>query len=453
MPKYRFLSILSTGTIQHGEIDALSPEDAMRELEERGLERVSVEMIPIDGGVPFVPTPRPPAPVPTRSPAPSPRPTPVRPVGAPSRRQSIAAWWRNVVAQIPVPWRRISLETLCAFFREICALSQAGIQVGNAFETLGKQLDPRDPLTPVVSEILVRLRNGEDLSGAMERFPSVFSPQALAMIGAGEASGDLATALERVAASYESKLRLLRSVVGSLSYPVLVLVFSVGIVLALLQFALPPFLQIFETQKIPLPPITQGFLTLFAFASSRQFLALLVMGGIGLAVAGRSFLRDPENRRKIEQVLFSLPGLGRLFAMVVAGRFCQVMGELYGSGIGLIRSLHCTAPTTGSLLVQDALQEVSGHVMGGEPLSRALEESRLFPSLVTMIVTVGEQTGKLDVVLAKASRFYDQEIALALRSVERLIEPVVLLMLGILMGIFILVFFLPIYSAIGSFPG
>lgn len=291
------------------------------------------------------------------------------------------------------------------------------------------------------------------LSQAFAQFPKVFTSQTIAIIAAAETGGILQETLERLADSHEARWRQNRSIQSALVYPVLIFFCSAAIVIALLVWVVPAFIGIFHSLKVPVPPLTQLFLSLVQVFSTPRVLLLVLAGGVLAFVLGKQYLTLAETQKVLERLGFRTPGIGRFLRAVVAGQFCQMLADFFRSGVGIIRGIQYASAGIGSVLLKEELEGIVARVAAGEPLSNAVRESPFFPPLVSHLIGVGESTGQLEELLLKGSRYFQEDVLLTLEQLQRLLEPAILFCLGVAVAIFLLVVFLPIYAIIGGIGG
>lgn len=348
--------------------------------------------------------------------------------------------------------KKVSIKTMAVFFLELSIMVQNGIPVEKSLLVIKEQLKPQQILYSIIETLLLSIRSGNTLSVAMCKYPDIFSPHAVAIIAAGEVSGSLTNAFNRLALSCEAKMRIENSIKQAVTYPLFILILSIGVVALLCFFALPPFVKLFHDLNTPVPPLTQAFLHIISFISRTDSIFFFFIASISLPVYIRTLIiNNSDFRKKIESLLLSIPRVKFFLMRLFAERFCQTLGETLESGIPLIKCLQNAVAVTGSLVMKDKLEEIVLQVTQGVPLSTAALESKMFPRIVCQMISIGESTGNLPYLMQKASRYFEEEINHALSSIQHIIEPVILLFLGILMVAFMLIFFVPIYTAINAF--
>lgn len=352
---------------------------------------------------------------------------------------------------VPPDRIRVSKRTLNIFFLALTVTTKAGIPLVRALEAIKKQFIQTDRFGLIVQELLILISKGHTISSAMAKFPNAFSSHARTIVSAGEAGGDLQNTFSRLASSYESQARMEDFIKNALSYPLLVFLFSIGIVAGLCKFALPPFLDLFKGLAIPMPPLTTLFLKFISIISRIEFTIMFGLLLISAVIYARKQFELPEIRKKIELLFLHIPIIKTFFRALAANKFCQTLGELYASGVPLLKCLQSASAITGSCLLQENLQYISVKVIQGELLSQAVRETELFPRLVSQMIYIGETTGNMSFLLLKAAVYFQQEVATTAERVKQLIEPFILIFLGIVVALFVLIFFVPIYAALSQF--
>lgn len=346
---------------------------------------------------------------------------------------------------------KFSFHDQMVFFYQLATLTKAGVPLVYALKSVTSSTSSESDFKehPLANILAKELINGNSLSYALSKFPNFFAAHIIAMVHVGEEGGTLHKMLERIAKSYEAKDRLSRSIKASLFYPAMVLLFSVLILIGLCQFVLPVFIEIFTAQNIPLPPVTQFFLKMLSFSTSRWFLVFLIVMFVFTVGWFKIYIKIPENRKQFEYLLWKIPGLNRLMAVIGALQFCHILSNLVGGGLGIIKSLKLTSKTLYSLVLQEEVDEIIHLITNGSSISEALMQNERFPRLVGTMLMVAEKTGSFAPALQKGTSYFILEVETAMETIQSLITPIVLGILGILVAVFILIFFVPIYTALG----
>jgi len=347
---------------------------------------------------------------------------------------------------------RVRLRELAVFTRQLATMISAGIPILESVEVLSEQAE--DPgFRSVLQDIAEQVRAGTDLSEAMSRHPDVFKDLYINMIRAGEASGQIDEILNRLAEYLEETDALRREIKSAMTYPAVSLVMIVGIAIVLLVFVIPRFKKIFDAIKqqakcfeLPLP-------TKMLFAVSdfvREKTVIWVPALIGLVIAIVLATRGGKGSYFKDYLMLKLPVLGPLIHKVALSRFARTFATLLQSGVPILATLDIVATTTGNKVLEKATSEASRNIQEGEPLAVPLAKSGVFPRMVTRMVMIGERTGALETLLSKISDFYDSEVKATVKQLTSLIEPIMIMLMGIVVGGVVMAVFLPIFKMAGA---
>ncbi len=357
--------------------------------------------------------------------------------------------WKTFRA-IAQRFERVSLYALAIFTRQFAVLFNSGISTVRGLEGLGRQsLNSR--LTRVIQSVYDDLRGGYSLAKAMARHPDVFSPVYIAMVKAGEMSGAMGEILDRLATFLERELTLQKKVVAATTYPAVVFVACALVTFILVTYVFPTFVELFEGIDVQLPLITRSLIWITNTARNPLIVLPLVAGtGAGVYMLGQYF-RTPLGRRQRDGALLDLPLAGALVKKVALSRFCRTLGTLLGSGVPMVHALEIVGKAAGNEVISDIIQEVQMGLKAGMRLSQPLKEYRIFPPMLSQMVAIGEETGNLPQMLNKLADFYDLEVEHALEGLTAMLEPVMILFMGIGVGYVLLAVFIPVYDLVGQF--
>ena len=341
--------------------------------------------------------------------------------------------------------KAVAPRNLALFTRQLAVMTGAGLPLVECLDILGRQeADPR--LRATIVQVRVHVEGGESLATAMARYPVTFDALYTNMIAAGEAGGVLDGILKRLAAYIEATVRIRARVKSALTYPVAVVVISAIVVAAILWKVVPTFTSLFEGLGAVLPLPTRIVIA----ASDGVAVAgpLLLLGAAAGALATRRFYGTPRGRRLVDGAALRLPAVGSILRKVQVARFCRTLGTLLSSGVPILDGLEITARTSGNAVIADAVLAARGSIEAGESVAGPLEQTRVFPAMATRMISVGEATGALDAMLEKVARFYDEEVALAVGSLLTLLEPVMIAVLGLVVGGIVFAMYMPIFDLI-----
>ncbi len=347
-------------------------------------------------------------------------------------------------------FERVSLYALAIFTRQFAVLFNSGISTVRGLEGLGRQsLNAR--LTRAIQAVYDDIRGGYSLAKAMARHPDVFSPVYISMVKAGEMSGAMGEILDRLATFLERELTLQKKVAAATTYPAVVFVACVTVTFILVTYVFPTFIDLFEGIDVRLPWITRSLI--WITSTIRNPLVMLpILAAIGAGVYSvLQYFKTPWGRRQRDRLLLDLPVLGVLMKKVALSRFCRTLGTLLGSGVPMVHALEIVSKAAGNDVISDVIEEVQMGLKAGMRLSQPLKEYRLFPPMLAQMVAIGEETGNLPLMLNKLADFYDLEVEHSLEALTAMLEPVMILFMGIAVGYVLLAVFIPVYDLVGQF--
>lgn len=337
--------------------------------------------------------------------------------------------------------RKPKKDELVVFTRQLSTMVSAGIPLLECLEILAEQAATPNfhaTLKGVVEEV----RTGKDLSRAMEKYPRVFVPLYISMVRAAEVSGQLDVILVRLAEYLEAAAHLRREIKSAMTYPVISLFLVIGIASFLLIGIVPQFKPIFDGLEIELPAITQ-FVMGVAFWF-RDFWYIVFGGMIGLFFAFGAFKKTEYGARLMDSFMIKVPVFGPLFHKVALARFSRTFSTLIKSGVPILAAMEIVAETAGNRVLSEAVIKAQDSVRQGDTLSEPLGRSGAFPPMVTKMIGIGEKSGALESLLEKIAVFYDQQVTAAVKSLTSMIEPILISVMGFLVGAIVLAVFLPI---------
>jgi len=344
-------------------------------------------------------------------------------------------------------FQRVKLRELVLFSRQFATMIDAGLSVVKCLDILQQQC--KDPLLrEVIAATKHDVAAGASLTEAISKHPRVFSPLYVNMIRSAEVGGILDRVLDRLATFLEKEQEVRNKVKSAMMYPSMVLMFAIMMLMALLFFVLPKFKEIFESMEMKLPPTTKFLMGFSGFATRHWY--VFAVAGVALVIAYKAFARTDAGRYQIDALKLKIPLLGELALKTSVSRFARTFGTLVASGVPVLRALEIVADTAGNRLVCEAVNRARASVKEGEKISAPLYASRIFPVMVTQMISVGEETGRLDHMLTKVSDFYDDEVEATLKGLTSLIEPLMIVGLGGIVGFIAVSVISPIYQLVGS---
>ncbi len=343
--------------------------------------------------------------------------------------------------------QRVKLRDLVMFSRQFATMIDAGLSVVKCLDILQKQT--RNPkMKDVIGEVKRDVGGGMSLTEALQKHPRIFNPLYVNMMRSAEAGGILDQVLDRLSTFLEKEQETRNKIKSAMTYPAVVFCFAVLMLIALLFFVLPKFKGIFETMGLELPLTTRLMLNSSEYLRSYWYVALVALAG-GLVLA-KLLARTEKGRYAIDAGKLRLPVFGDLIMKTSVSRFARTFGTLISSGVPVLRALEIVADTAGNRVISETVVQARSSIKEGEKISTPLFGSKIFPVMVTQMIAVGEETGRLDQMLVKVSNFYDEEVDATLKSLTSLIEPLMIVGLGLIVGFIAVSVISPIYSLVGS---
>jgi type IV pilus assembly protein PilC len=340
--------------------------------------------------------------------------------------------------------KKIKPKSLQVFSRQFATMVEAGLNVVTALVILEEQTEDKK-LARVVGDLRADVEGGLLLSEAMARHPRVFSRLFVSMVEAGEAAGILDVVLDRVAFQIEKETRIKRRVKGAMMYPLMVMGFATLVLIGMLLFLVPIFENIFATLGGELPFLTQIVVKASDILRSYYFIVFPVWGG--LIYGFFRFKKTERGRRMWDAFRMRIPfGVGAIVTKVGMARFSRTLSTLVAAGVDIIRSLEITGSTAGNSLIEDATALIRERVHQGVPIAIPIEEAAVFPPMVSQMVRVGEETGELEKMLGKIADFYEDEVDSSIATLTSVIEPLMMIGVGMVVGIIIISMYMPMFK-------
>ena len=338
---------------------------------------------------------------------------------------------------------RVKADQLVIFSRQLATMVDSGIPISASLDVLAEQMEDRG-FRQTLKKIRDDIEAGASLSEAMSRHPKVFAEFFVNMVRAGESSGRLDEILDRVASYLEKSSALQRKVKASLFYPAFVSFLAFAITTFLIVVIVPKFKEIFASLGGQLPLPTLMLLGLSEFMG--HYLVYEVIAAIAVVVAFRVYINTPSGRMWFDHTTLRVPVIGKLMQKVVIARFSRTLATLVRSGVPILGSLEIVAKTAGNKVVEKAVMAARSSIKEGENIADPLATSKVFPAMVTRMISVGEKTGELEKMLTKIADFYENEVDAAVTAMTSLIEPLVIAILGVVIGGIVVALFLPIFK-------
>lgn len=341
----------------------------------------------------------------------------------------------------------VGTRDIVIFTRQFATMINSGLPLVQSLDILGEQTE-NPALRKTIQETLYDVESGHTLADAMGKHPKVFTELFVNMVAAGEAGGILDTILLRLATFLEKNDALVRKIKGAMVYPAVIFSVAGGAIVILLIFVIPTFQSMFESAGIPLPLPTRIVIGMSAFLQAWWWAC--GAGVVGAVVGIKQFYATSQGQLLIDKLLLSLPILGDMQRKAAVARFTRTLGTLVSSGVSILEGLEITAKTAGNRVIHDAVMGSRASIAGGETIAGPLKESGVFPPMVVQMINVGEQTGGLDEMLTKIADFYDEEVDAAVETLLSAMEPIMIVVLGVVVGGMIVAMYLPIFDMINA---
>ncbi|MGI8497145.1 MAG: type II secretion system F family protein [Gemmatimonadaceae bacterium] len=343
--------------------------------------------------------------------------------------------------------KRIKTRDVVIFTRQFSTMINAGLPLVQSLDILSKQSESK-ALQEVTRQVVYDVESGNTVADALRKHPKAFSELYVNMVAAGEAGGIPDTILMRLAAFLEKNDALMGKVRSAMVYPSVILGVALIAIVTLLIFVIPVFETMFASVSLALPLPTRIVIGISKFLKSYWWLCGIVIYG---AIFGlKRYYVTPAGRLNIDRFMLKLPVLGDMLRKSAVSRFTRTLGTLISSGVSILDGLEITAKTSGNRVIHDAIMESRASIAGGDTISAPLAKSAVFPPMVISMIAVGEQTGGLDEMLSKIADFYDTEVDAAVSSLLSLMEPVMMVFLGAVVGGMVVAMYLPIFDMINA---
>src|SRR5215469_10067149 len=369
------------------------------------------------------------------------------------REQVILTSAREKGREISLPKigrEKVKHKDLALFTRQFSVMLDAGLPLVQCLEILGQQQDNK-VFQKVIFQTRADVESGMTLADAMSKHPRVFESLYTNMVAAGETGGILDIILQRLSTYLEKMVKLKSDVKSALIYPVAVVVISIIVISVIMIVVIPAFKNIFEGLLGPgerLPWLTEVVVSISHFMATYWWLIGLFWGVVVFAL--KMYYKTENGHRNIDRLLLKLPIFGAILKKIAVARFSRTLSTLLSSGVPILESLDITARTAGNVIVSDAIMKVRAAIEQGQTFVEPLKASQVFPIMVSQMIGVGEQTGALDAMLSKIADFYEQEVDAAIANLLSMMEPAMILFLGVSIGTIVIAMYLPLFTLIGK---
>lgn len=342
---------------------------------------------------------------------------------------------------------KINVKEITLFSRQFATLIEAGIPISRSLYILTQNTRNKQ-FAKILNNIRTQIEQGTSLSVALSKYDKIFPPIYIDMVASGEVSGALHEVLDRLASYMENEKSIKSKVKSAFIYPTIVLVVAIAVVFLMLIYVIPKFIPIFEDMGEQLPLPTRMLLNLSEFMQTSWW--MLIVGFLVMLIAIGIYRQTPMGRKQTDILKLKIPIIGDVISKSAIARFCRTLETLQRSGVPLIQSLGIVGKTSGNYVIQRAVENSITSLENGEGISAPLAESGAFPVLVTQMISIGEETGELEQILTKIADFYEEEVGIAVATMTSLIEPIITVFLGVLIGFIAVAIIMPMYEMMGN---
>jgi type IV pilus assembly protein PilC len=360
------------------------------------------------------------------------------------RRQGIAASKVKKESQLFKSEGRVNAEDIAIFARQLATMLTAGIPMVQAFEIIGVGHD-KPAMQKLVLSIKSDIETGNALNQALAKQPLYFDDLFVNLVEAGEHAGALETVLEKIATYKEKTEALKKKIKKALFYPAAVLAVAIIVTVVLLIFVIPQFESLFKGFGADLPAFTQMVVNMSRWMQSKGWLLLIIVGGAAFTF-GYFYKRSRAMRQFIDRMSLQIPVIGPILKKAAIARFARTLATMFGAGVPLVEAMKSVSGATGNIVYQDAVLRMRDEISTGMRMQRAMENTGLFPNMVVQMIAVGEESGSLDEMAAKVADFYEADVDAAVDGLSSLLEPLIMVILGVLVGGLVIAMYLPIFK-------
>ena len=342
----------------------------------------------------------------------------------------------------------VTPKDIAIFTRQFSVMIDAGVPLMQCLEILG-EMQENKKFAAAVKGVKSEVEQGNSLAASMKNYPKVFDGLYTNMVAAGEAGGILDTIFQRLSIYIEKNVKLKAAVKSASVYPIAIVIIASGVITLILIFVVPAFTTLFESMNAVLPLPTRIVIGFSKFLGSAY--GILIAVGLGvLGAVVKAYYATTKGRYNIDGLLLKIPIFGSLLQKIAVARFTQTMATLIASGVPILDCLEITAGTSGNAVVEEAIRKVKGSIEEGNTIAAPLKESPVFPSMVVSMIAVGEAAGALEVMLSKIAAFYEEEVDTAVGDIMTAMEPMIMAILGVVVGGIVISMYMPIFSLVSQ---
>lgn len=338
---------------------------------------------------------------------------------------------------------KIKIKDIAIFCRQLYTMLNAGVTIINGLDVLWQQAENKK-LKHVIGEVYEEIQKGLTFSEALKSHKNIFPELLINMVEAGEISGNLDIIMDRMADHYEKEFKMSNKIKGAMVYPIILSIVSVVVVVFLITFVMPAFIEMFEEGSVLLP-IPTRILLLFSDIL-QQYWYLFIVGLIIIVIGVRQVLKVKKGKFLVDRIKFKFPIIREITEKVTISRFTRTLSTLSASGVPLLQSLEIVANVVGNRVVEDRLDKAKEEIKKGVSLSNTVKDINIFPPMVTSMIEVGEETGSLEEILEKTAAFYDDELEAVLQRLTTMIEPLIIIVMSLIIGFIVVAMLLPMFG-------
>jgi type IV pilus assembly protein PilC len=348
--------------------------------------------------------------------------------------------------------KKVKLKDKSIFCRQFATMINAGVSLVRCLSVLEAQT-VNSRLKTVIRDVQNRVEAGETLSRALLHHNNIFDNLFVGLVRAGEVGGVLDETLERLSQFLEGDLRLKQKIKAAMTYPVLVMIVAFIIVTGLVTFIVPKFIDIFKDFKVEMPVMTQILISTSKFMTSKEGILILCVGIPMAMFAFRKFIKTKFGKRLFDKYKMKVPVFGKLSHNIAVARFSRTLATLLTSGVPILQAMETVAHAIDNETFTDVIMAARARIREGDPIGEPLEKSGMFPPMVIQMISIGEETGALDQMLGKVADFYETEVEMQLQSLAAALEPLMIVVLGCIVGFIVIALFMPLIAIVASLSG
>jgi type IV pilus assembly protein PilC len=360
----------------------------------------------------------------------------------------ITTMGRELKITLPFMKGRVKKKSLAIFTRQLATMIDAGLPLVQSLEILAKQ-EPSETFQEIIRSIKNEVESGATLAAALQKHPRVFDNMYVNLVVAAEEAGTLDVILGRLASHIEKMEALKKKIKSAMVYPIMIVTVAIGVTIVLMVFVVPVFEKLFAGMGSALPLPTQIVVSISRIFKS--YLPIVIGLSVAAAIALNRYYKSEQGRRKVDGLLLKTPIFGELIRKVAVSRFARTLATLVTSGVPILEALNIVAGASGNKVVEEAILKGRTSIAEGQTIAEPLTESGVFPMMVTQMIAVGETTGSLELMLNKIADFYDDEVDVAVATLSSMLEPVLMIFLGVIVGGLVIAMYLPIFKMASAF--